>query len=250
QLLQRLNAVKDAFNLWCGRRYMQFQQTADEFLRFCVFERQHSIHTVSAYTLDLADFYKWLKRQIDGSEITSDVLRGYLEHLVERRLAPATIRRRLACLRAFFRRAAEHNQAPDPFATWRPVLPRRKQLPRSLTRSEASFLVHCSAATLKVVFHTIVRLMIATGMRVSEVCKLRIEDLSPDCCTLRIQGKGARDRVAYITDTSLQADLSLLRKQRQESCSTNRFLFLNRSGATMRPQSIRSELRRLTGRAG
>lgn len=236
---------------------MQFRVVVEEFLRFCELERQHSICTVQAYSIDLSDFYKWLQRDAEIEEITPQVLKQYLEYLVEnRRLAPATIRRRFACLRAFFRRIAECGHASNPFSLWHPALPRRKRLPRSLTRAEASFLLQASGANCvkptasEPVFHMIVRLMIATGMRVGEVCKLRTEDMSPDCSVVRIQGKGARDRVAYITDSDLRMDLAALLKDRQISRFSLPSLFLNRNGAAMRPQSVRSRLRRLANGIG
>src|SRR5580692_12965352 len=88
-----------------------------------------------------------------------------------RKLTVATVRRRFACLRAFFRRACEKHALPDPFANWRPLLPRRKRLPRTLSRGEAAFLLSSRNADIEraddaeQVFRTVVRLMVATGMR-------------------------------------------------------------------------------------
>jgi len=60
-----------------------------------------------------------------------------------------------------------------------------------------------------------IRLMISTGLRVGEVCRLRVEDVSPDGLSLRVHGKGSRDRVAYVSDTTLRADLSKIFKRRR-----------------------------------
>jgi site-specific recombinase XerD len=86
-------------------------------------------------------------------------------------------------------------------------------LHRTLSRSEAAFLLtvprsdHRSQDDSEAIFRTIIRLPVATGMRVGELCKLSLADLSPDCTSVRIQGKGARDRIAYITDAALRQDL-------------------------------------------
>lgn len=236
---------------------MQFRVATDEFLRFCALERQLSTHTVQAYAADLADFRRWLSPDAETSQITSDTLKEYLEHLVgTRKLAVATVRRRFACLRAIFRRVAEQGHATNPFAAWRPLLPRRKRLPRTLTRTEASSLLRTSgtdysaARDREPAFRTIVRLMIATGMRVGELCKLGIDDVSPDCSILRVQGKGARDRVAYVTDPNLRRDLNHVREKRLQSRIEVRALFLNRCGTPLRPQSVRSKLHHLANGAG
>src|SRR6202035_2404974 len=196
---------------------MQFGVAVGEFLRFCALERQLSGHSVQAYAADLRDFRKWLKADVAVSDVSLASLKEYLEDMVgSRKLTVATVRRRFACLRAFFRPVGEKHALPDPFANWRPLLPLRKRLPRTLSRGEAAFLLSSRNADFEradngeQVFRTIVRLMVGTGMRVGELCKLKLEDLSPDCSTVRIQGKGARDRVAYVTDPSLRKDLQRL----------------------------------------
>ena len=236
---------------------MQLGVAIEEFLRFCKLERQLSAHSVAAYAADLRDFRKWLKADVAIGEVTAAMLKDYLEALAgSRKLTVATVRRRFACLRAFFRRAAERGHCADPFATWRPLLPRRKRLPRALSRGEAAFLLSSSVRRSGRtgdggrLFATIVRLMVGTGMRVGELCKLTLDDLSPDCAVVRIHGKGARERVAYITDARLREDLRRLVARRRKSRLATAALFVNRHGAPMRPQSVRSKLRRLAKAAG
>jgi len=234
---------------------MQFGVAVREFLRFCALERQLSAHTVQAYAGDLGDFRKWLGADVALGEVTSALLRDYLEHMVgTRKLTVATVRRRFACLRAFFRRAAQRDECTDPFAKWHPVLPRRKRLPRALSRGEAAFLLSSGSAVGSgigdVPFGTILRLMVATGMRVGELCKLGLHDLSPDCGVVRIHGKGARERVAYITDQALRHDLQRVMAERRKGRPGAGALFVNRQGAPLRPQSVRSRLRRLAKEAG
>jgi site-specific recombinase XerD len=236
---------------------MQFGVAVVEFLRFCTLERQLSGHSVQAYAADLRDFRKWLKADVAIGDVSLAMLKEYLEDMVgSRKLTVATVRRRFACLRAFFRRVCERLDCPDPFANWRPLLPRRKRLPRTLSRGEAAFLLSSRNTDIEraddgeQVFRTIIRLMVATGMRVGELCKLKLDDLSPDCATVRIQGKGARDRVAYVIDPSLRKDLHRLIAHRRKSQAGADGLFLNRYGLQMRPQSVRSRLRRYAKDAG
>jgi integrase/recombinase XerD len=92
--------------------------------------------------------------------------------------------------------------------------------------------------------------MISTGMRVGELCKLRIEDISPDGSSLRIHGKGSRDRVAYITDATLRCELLQLVSDCRHVVEARGALFVNRYGSPMKPQSIRSKLRRFAGEIG
>jgi site-specific recombinase XerD len=251
---------------------MHFCVAVEEFLRFCTLERQLSAHTLAAYRADLSDFGKWIAARTGvaadeqtaavasqgAADISTTTLKDYLEDMVgTRQLSVATVRRRFACLRAFFRRAAARGGMADPFADWRPLLPRRKRLPRTLSRSETRFLLSGRAANAvprrkgETPFGTIVRLLVVTGMRVGELCRLRLDDVAPDGSVLRIHGKGARDRVAYVTDASLRHELQCIGENRRRSAGAGGgALFLNRHGAPLRPQSVRAKLKRLAKDAG
>jgi len=89
-----------------------------------------------------------------------------------------------------------------------------------------------------------VRLMVSTGVRVGELCKLRLEDPSPDASILQIRGKGSRDRIAYVADIGLRYDLIGLAEQRRVAGGAQGALFVNRLGLGLKPQSIRTKLRR------
>lgn len=227
----------------------------NDFLTYCRLEKQLSQHTLDAYRGDLRDFGQWIPSDITSDCVTGDHLKGYFAHLVDRDLASASLRRRFACLRSFFRRVSAVSSAPDPFSVWQPQFPRRKRLPRALSRSEISdLLTACrrtarsgaSAGDVRVA----VRLMISTGIRVGELCSLRPEDISHDGSMVRVRGKGSRDRVAFVTDARLQADLRALARRAGGSPAPGEVLFVNRSGSSIRPPSIRSRLRGWSTEAG
>jgi site-specific recombinase XerD len=237
---------------------MLLDTAAADFLRYCSVERQLSQHTLQAYAGDLGDFRRFMPANASLGSITDASLTEYLTDMVDRRkLAIATVRRRFACLRAFLRRYVLLELTPDLFSRWRLQLPRRKRLPRTLSRPEVSSLLtgfaacqSTSAPSRSARSSTAVRLMIATGIRVGELCKIRVEDVSPDGRSFRIHGKGARDRVAYVSDVDLRSDLEKLVRWHRANGSAGGTLFLNRRARPMKPQSIRSELRRYSARAG
>jgi site-specific recombinase XerD len=231
---------------------MSLGSAVEKFLRFCEVERRLSSHTIQAYASDLADFGRWLEGCPVGAKVSAALLKRYLEYMLEeRKLNVSTVRRRFACLRAFFRREASLGVVPDPFREWRLQLPRRKRLPRALSRFETSRLlislrngINSVARRRDIMFPIAVSLMISTGLRVGELCKLRLEDVSPDGSTIRIHGKGSRDRIAYVTDSELRCQLRALIEARRHEGEPSGALFVNRWDRPMRPQSIRSRLRR------
>jgi site-specific recombinase XerD len=230
-----------------------------DFLRYCAIERQLSQHTLQAYAGDLADFTRFMPAGASLDAMTESTLTGYLTDMTQRRsLALATVRRRFACLRAFTKRCVALELVADPFARWRLQLPRRKRLPRALSAPEVALLLRGFAGRTPSAENssrdarssTAVRLMIATGIRVGELCKLKVDDVAPDGRSFRIHGKGARDRVGYVSDATLRADLERLVRWHRGNGSAGGHLFLNRRGLPLKPQSVRAELRRYSVRTG
>lgn len=238
---------------------MSLRDACKQFLDYCSLERRLSQCTLDAYACDLADFRKWLPRGSDLPSIETGTLRDYLEEMVgQRKLSTATVRRRFACLRAFFRYTEATYSTPNPFEGWKLSLPRRKRLPRALSHSEASFLLSSSASSRldtpshlrEATLRMALSIMISTGIRIGELCGLKTDDVIQDGAALRIHGKGSRDRVVYIADSSLRADLKELVLIRQRFLGTSSPLFLNRRGARMRPHSIRKRLGRFAEQVG
>jgi len=229
---------------------MHFPIAIDAFIQFCVVERRLSPHTCAAYRFDLADFGKWVK--VDLAEITTAHLKEYMEDMATRKLSTSTVRRRLACLKAFFRYTCEASGLANPFDGWRIRIARRKQLPRSLSRGETSALLSTSGLAAPKLnrshqaIEIAIRLMVSTGLRVGELCALRRDDVLSQGAALRVRGKGSRDRIAYVSDAKLAMDLTALSTR----SAANSALFLNRAGRPLRPHSVRSRLRTLAEQAG
>ncbi|ABD86343.1 phage integrase [Rhodopseudomonas palustris BisB18] len=238
---------------------MELRRLTASFLDTCAVERQLSANTLQAYGYDLADFCAWLKGQGEAPAVTTEHLRDYLESMmVARKLSPSTVRRRIACLRAFFRFLDDRGEMPDPFTGWRLKLPRRKRLPRALSREEANQLLTSARAPgaarqslpASTPLCVEIRLMISTGIRVGELCKIATGDVSSDGASLRIHGKGSRDRVVYVSNPALRNELRKLTTLRQRLSAGDGPLFVNRNGENLRPYSFRTKLRNFAGQAG
>lgn len=223
----------------------------EAFLQYCEYERRLSSHTVQAYKCDLADFQRWVRSQDQSASVTADLLKIYLADLVgSRKLSAATVCRRFACLRAFFLHQFRTGKSNDPFYNWRPHLPRRRHLPRALSRQEIRLLV-TSADKEKISETSItIRLLVATGIRVGELCHLRVEHISPSGDWIRVHGKGSRERIVYVGDQALRNELQSLVQRRTVSKGSLAPLLLNRNGSPIKPQSIRSRLRALAKDVG
>jgi integrase/recombinase XerD len=233
---------------------MLIREAIGDFLQFCSVERRLSENTIRAYASDLADFHKLQGAEARSGDVCNGKLKAYLRTMVaERKLASSTVRRRMACLRMFFRYLTDAQSMVSPFAGWKVSLPRHKLLPRALSREEIACLLtstqdHDGKANAQLI--TAMRVMVCTGIRVGELCKLRVEDVSPDGGTLRIHGKGSRDRTTYVADAELQTALRRLLVCRSRCMGRSAHLFLNRHGSKLKPRSIRLSLHRAAAAAG
>jgi integrase/recombinase XerD len=230
---------------------MLLVEVIPSFLSHCGSERRLSPLTVEAYGADLRDFGAHIGAGKVLEEITIDDLKGYLSHLNDHRtLTVATVRRRFATLQGLFKWAAADERFENPFIRWRPKLKKPKRLPRALQRAELSALLNAAqsrsrrSSASKMTFLALT-LMAATGLRVSELCALTIEDMSPDGSTLRIRGKGSRDRVVFVSNEWLQGLLSAWRQTRACLVSGNAAVFVGRHGGQLNPAALRGRTKRL-----
>ena len=184
--------------------------------------RDPSEHTLKAYRSDLRDFAGFLSdRQLCPRE--PETLVAYASHLsAERRASPRTTRRRMACLRGFYRdlvRAGTIDQSP--FSGLDMQLPRPRSLPRALPRGEARRL---AAAAWRDCFDRRgpsacralpagVLLLISVGLRVSELVSLRPADFDSESGALRVRGKGSRERFVFVVDARLRKLLERLSRR-------------------------------------
>jgi integrase/recombinase XerD len=235
---------------------MDESSRVNDFLNVCAIERQMSPHTVQAYRSDLTDFRRWAAPRGRAEFGTTELLKSYLEDMVRTRaLSASTVRRRFACLRAFFKREAALGRCGDPFSDWHVQMPKRRRLPRALTSGEIAALLRAlearrGAGLRSQEIDLAIRLMISTGIRVGELCGLQIHDVTPDGSALRIHGKGSRDRVAYVSDATLRSELEAAVQRRLISVTGSRSLLTGGRRVSLKPRSVRLALGKIALKAG
>jgi len=215
--------------------------------------RDSSGHTLKAYASDLKDYARFLDHRKLCPKGT-ETLVAYAEHLmVERSAAPRTLRRRMACLRGFYKdlvRSGAIEQSP--FAGLEMQLPRPRSLPRALTRTDARRLAEAAwivcqdrRASLEAqAFPAAVLLLISVGLRVQELVQLRPGDFDAESGALRVHGKGRRERCVFVVDKRLREIMGRLARRGGGGA------LLAPDGAGWSTQSARRELRRFALAAG
>lgn len=187
---------------------MRVSTAADSFLRYCLEERHLAINTLNAYRQDIVEFRLHVGRTRCIAAVSAVDVLAYRNHLSGTRgLSAATVKRRLASLRAMFAWLVRRNQlAESPFSKTdlRIRLPQR--LPRCLDVRDLRRLMRHRAdqgpdGALAIA------LLVATGIRVGELAQLCIGDVEVATGRLRIFGKGSRERTVFVTDPRLREEL-------------------------------------------
>ncbi len=222
------------------------------FLRHCRTGRDLSANTIKAYTQDLGDLRRYLADGAHASPATASGLTAYAEWLIgPRGLAPATVKRRLACLRALFAWAERRGDiAASPFRTAEVRIRLPKRLPRCLTAVELRRLFTARREASAPIALAIL-LLFTTGMRVAELTALRVGDIDLERRTLRVRGKGNRERQVFLTSSEVVCELrAFLKDHGLHRASPTTPLLRTEVGGRMSTDRIRRGLRRLAERAG
>jgi len=176
------------------------QEWKEKFLTYLQAIKNASVHTLRNYGMDLADFQAFT--QIDNVELVDKrMIRGYLTHLNQKQVTKRTILRRLSALRSFFKYllkegAISHNPLEEIDA---PKL--EKTIPAPLTREEIDRLFQQPDTQMFLGFRdrTMMELFYSSGLRISELVGLNRTDFDTTNLTLRVKGKGKKERVIPIT---------------------------------------------------
>jgi integrase/recombinase XerD len=217
-----------------------------------------STHTKKAYESDLRHFHLYAGAAVKPCDVDKEALRGYIRHMRDRcELKETTIKRRIACLKLFFRWATEEGMlSTNPFEHLgeRIRLPRR--LPRSLGKDE---IVRLKAIATKGIrtddFQTLtnkiaIGLLIATGIRVGELVNICLDDLDLVDGSIKIHGKGNRQRIAYVLEPLLSTSISRYLGMRGSRAPDNPTLLVSVGGKPITTDNLRQALRRTAKNAG
>ena len=249
---------------------------AAEYLLHCRVAKNLSPHSLRAYAIDLQDFELWYGTNRALGEVDRSDIRGFLAYLTgPKELAPASVKRRIACLKSFFKWAElEGGVEITPFHRLDLRLRLPKRLPRALEKEDIERLrrqasvglvgrdgavdPECCNSSLSfdhLSGWVALELLYATAVRVSELCSMQAAPFDAGKFRgVNIAGKGSRERWVPLIDGDL---LKLLRtyvtcRRRvlaAEGARTPEFLITSRATAQT-PCGVRAHLARLSKAAG
>ncbi|MCH9648605.1 MAG: tyrosine recombinase XerC [Deltaproteobacteria bacterium] len=233
-----------------------------QFLEHIRLERGFSLQTVRSYGGDLARFEEFLYRdyfaeeKVEVSEIDAAAIRAFLASMARRKLAPSSQGRALSAVRSLFGFACREGYLAANPATQVRAPKQPKTLPPELRPGEIENLLEGAAgeSELRVRDRAILELLYATGLRVSELVSLEWGDLDLEERSLRVIGKGQKERMVPF---GRQAQVALRlwleewegvrSKDRQKG--TDEPIFLHHRGGRLSSRSVRRILDRAAEQA-
>jgi integrase/recombinase XerC len=259
----------------------------EQFLNYLKFEKRFSEHTAKCYGADLTQFAEFLlsgghgspseavasglpdggtatavatqtEQEVDQRLLAVDVneARSYLAYLNEKAYSKATIARKLATLRSFYKYLVKMNRSSvNPLSAIR-TPKQEKKLPRFLEYEEVKRLLETppTDSWLGARDRAILETLYSTGVRVSELVGLNMDDIDFLSEVIHIRGKGKKERVTPISSSALQAIQHYMEYRNKRAQNNGHFdskvLFVNKHGHRLSTRSVRRKMDKYLKMAG
>lgn len=227
------------------------KQYLEDFRSYLTAEKNFSVHTARAYNSDILSYLLWLK-DTSCTDVDYTKIREYLHFIQRFDYKKTTISRKIASLRTFYNflyreRLVDSNPAMNLTAPKRP-----KSLPKFLTPDEVEKILNGVKIDTPTGFRnkTILELLWATGMRVSELSGLNFENLNLDNNEITVFGKGAKERIVLVSQrakTYLQRYIETARPLIAKgfappATNDNSPVFINNTGYRLQNKTIRKAI--------
>lgn len=242
-----------------------FYQQVSEYLVYCQFQKNLDGKTISAYRIDLGQFGRYLKDtecSLEVADISRTVITEYIA-ILHKHYKPRSAKRKIASMKAFFSYLEyEEILESNPFNKIKTRFKEPELLPRTISIPSLQRLLVEAYRQKENAGNTdyqsrifcrdvaVLELLFSTGLRVSELCNLKKCNLNLTQGTIRIYGKGAKERMIYLANREVRDALQDYYEHFSEWIESGEMFFYNRLGKRLSEQSVRFMICRYVEAAG
>lgn len=226
----------------------------------CQFEKALNTHTLKAYRRDINQFIRFSSSQADP--FSKENIQAYIAWL-HTDYAVRSVKRKMASLKAFFTYLTfEGELADDPFSHMRIRLREPSLLPRTIPLATIDQLLR-HVYSLQSIYNkrtyayravvrdvAVLELLFATGIRISELCSLQPNDVGLQEGSIKIYGKGAKERLIQVGHQNVLHALRNYTHYWSADIQTANHFFLNRLGNPLSEQSVRCMIKKYCNQSG
>lgn len=216
----------------------------EDFLKYLTFERNYSQRTIGEYSEDLhgfEQFYKKLDDELSWENIDTDVVRDWVEYMMDKGNTATSVNRRLSALRSFYRYALKRGFVENDPTYKLQGLKRKKPLPQFLKEAEMDTLLvpEMWGNTYKdVLARTIILTFYSTGIRVSELVGLNNKDINIVTHEIKVTGKRNKQRIIPF-GKELEEQIDTYQKLRNDEIGEQEALFVTAKGERITTAQVR-----------
>lgn len=221
---------------------MNIEQLIEKFLEYCKSEKNFSLLTIKTYSIALIDFVNYLEDEYKTipniEDIETNDIRPFLGYLNDKGLKKNSLRLKIAAVKSFFKFCKRKNFLEINPANSVSTPKKDKKLPNYLTESEVSKLLEQlnTDNPIDIRNGALIELIYSCGLRISEALQINIDSIDIHNLTLKVLGKGNKERIIPIGRKAI-LKINQYLKIRSEICNTSdKALFINKRGKRIQPK--------------
>jgi len=217
---------------------MQHRRLIEDFLDYLRGARGYSNHTITAYKKDLEEFFNFVLKPVE--KLDNIDIRNFMAHLRQKDLSKTSITRKLSALRSFYRFLHREGYVKTNPARLVSTLKVIREIPKFLTVDEVFLLIDAPKGDSFIAIRdrAILELLYSSGIRVSELISLDINDIDIRESLIRVKGKGKKERIVPVGSKALEALKNYL-PERLTIKKRSSALFLSKRGTRLTDRSVR-----------
>lgn len=219
----------------------EFSNKANEFENYLLIDKKYSKATIDSYMNELYKYYEFIcKKNLIFKNINKNNILDYINYLNKTKLTTRSVNHNISVLRSFYKFIVVLSDIDDP-TQYIEVPKLKKTLPKVLSYEELKNLLDVDLVD-KYSYRNkaMLELMYATGLRVSELTSLKINDIDFDSCVVKTFGKGSKERVIPIGDYAIIFVEKYIKEYRNQLLKKQYtdYLFLNNKGSKISRQAF------------
>lgn len=226
----------------------------DKYLEYLKVVKKYSIKTINSYRDDLIEYNEFLGNNFKNIlNIDRQVVDKYLKYLYERKLNKNSICRKLSSVRGLYNYLVREEQITENYFNNVSNPKKEQYLPKFLSESEKNKIFNvCNDNTpIEQRDKLIIELLYATGLRVSELVNIKLEDIDKKEQIIKVLGKGSKERIVIYNNHTKRALEDYLSDGYHEFNKKNSgYLIINKNGDKLSDRYVRNIINKLVQKAG